>query len=280
MHGIITHVKLPNWFTSRIFPSCTGVDRDTRALYFGSAPSPNALLPPTSWDPTRHDRFPNITEGHSTEISNQGSQQSLNNRNFMTFFTRVLIEIVCFLFFDIVPLLRNTLCSLVHKLADALYKKLFGMAFNQLCTTSITSLSSANFWPCKCSFTGPKKWKSDGAKSGPYGGCFNTPNFRSRVSTVCAAVWGRALSWHNTLFERSSRCFDRIAGFNSFTSMSLYWALVTFWPFSWKCTNIGPLTSQKTVSMTFPAEACVLNFLLAGEDGCFHYIGCLLLCGS
>jgi len=61
-------------------------------------------------------------------------------------------------------------------------------------------------------------------------------------------------------FWRSSRRFDHIAGFNSFTSMSLYWALVTVWPFSWKCTNIGPVTSQKMVSMTFPAEACVLNF--------------------
>ena len=42
-------------------------------------------------------------------------------------------------------------------------KKLFGVAFNQLCTASITSSSSANFWPHKCSFIGPNKWKSDGA---------------------------------------------------------------------------------------------------------------------
>ena len=136
------------------------------------------------------------------------------------------------------------------------------MAFNQLCTASITSLSSANFWPCKCSFIGPKKWKSDGAKSGPYGGCFNSPNFWARgVSTVCAAVWGRALSWQSTLFERSPRYFDRIAGFNSFTCMSLYWALVTFWPFSWKCTNIGPLTSQKTQD-DFPSGSLCLEFFV------------------
>jgi hypothetical protein len=94
-------------------------------------------------------------------------------------------------------------------------------------------------------------------------------------------VWGRALSWsNNTLFERSPRRSDHIAGSNSFTSMSLYRALVTVWPFSWKCTNIGPLSSQKMASMTFPAEACVLNFLLAGDDGCFHCIACLLLSGS
>jgi len=34
-------------------------------------------------------------------------------------------------------------------------KKLFGVAFNQLCTASIKSLSSANLWPRKYSFTGP-----------------------------------------------------------------------------------------------------------------------------
>ena len=31
------------------------------------------------------------------------------------------------------------------------------------------------------------------------------------------------------------------------------------------------------VSMTFPAEACVLNFLLARDDGCFHCIDSLTL---
>ena len=138
------------------------------------------------------------------------------------------------------------------------------MAFNQLCTASITSLSSANFWPRKCSFIGPNKWKSDGAKSGLYGGCFNTPNFRVRsVSTVCAAIWGWVLSWsNNTLFERCPRRFDRVAGFNSFTSMLLYWALVTVWPFSWKFKNIGPLSSQKIGQHDFPSGSLCLEFFV------------------
>jgi len=49
--------------------------------------------------------------------------KSLNNKKFYTcnnFLTRVLTEIVCALFFDIVPLLHNTLGPPVHKLADAL----------------------------------------------------------------------------------------------------------------------------------------------------------------
>ena len=40
-------------------------------------------------------------------------------------FTRVLTKIVCVLFFDIVPLLRNTLGPPVYKLAEALKKKAF-----------------------------------------------------------------------------------------------------------------------------------------------------------
>ena len=46
--------------------------------------------------------------------------KSLNNRKFYTrnnFFTRVLTEIVCILFFDIVPLLRNTLGPPVHNVS-------------------------------------------------------------------------------------------------------------------------------------------------------------------
>jgi len=49
--------------------------------------------------------------------------KSLNDRKFYTrnnFFMRVLTGIVCVLFFDIVPLLRNTLGPPVHTLADAI----------------------------------------------------------------------------------------------------------------------------------------------------------------
>ena len=49
--------------------------------------------------------------------------KSSNNRKFYArnnFFTKVLTEIVCVLFFDIVPLLCNTLGPPVHKLVDAL----------------------------------------------------------------------------------------------------------------------------------------------------------------
>jgi len=46
--------------------------------------------------------------------------KSLYNRNFIITFLQVLIEIVCVLFIDIVPLFRNTLGPPVDKLVDAL----------------------------------------------------------------------------------------------------------------------------------------------------------------
>jgi len=56
-------------------------------------------------------------------------------------------------------------------------KKLFGVAFDQLCTPSITSSSSANLWPCKCSFIGPNKWQSNN--------CLHTePSFFCRFQKV------------------------------------------------------------------------------------------------
>jgi len=92
--------------------------------------------------------------------------KSLNNRKFYTcndFFTRVLTKIVCVLFFDIVaPCFATHLVHLSTSLRMPSRKKLFGVTFNQHYTFSITWSSSAHFWPCKCSFIGPNKWKSDG----------------------------------------------------------------------------------------------------------------------
>ena len=68
------------------------------------------------------------------------------------------MEIICVLFFNIVRLFCDTLGPHFHTLTVALYKKkLFGTVLNQLCTASITSSSSANFWSSECSFVGELK---------------------------------------------------------------------------------------------------------------------------
>lgn len=47
-----------------------------------------------------------------------------------------------------------------------------------------------------------------------------------------------------------------------------------------KCGRIRPVISQMKVSNSFLAKRCCLNVLFTREDGCFHYIFCLLLSGS
>ena len=85
--------------------------------------------------------------------------KSLNNRNFIiTILQECLQKLFVSYFPKQSPPLRNTPGPPVHKLADALQKKkLFGVASNQLRTASITSSSSANLWPHKCSFIAPNK---------------------------------------------------------------------------------------------------------------------------
>jgi len=61
------------------------------------------------------------------------------------------------------PCFATRLVHLSTSLRMPSRKKLFGVSFNHLCTASITSSSSANFWHRKCPFIGPNKWKSDDA---------------------------------------------------------------------------------------------------------------------
>jgi len=53
-------------------------------------------------------------------------------------------------------------------------------------TATITLWSSSNLVQCSVSFSGPKRWKSDGARSGLYGGWGSTvqPNFQLQL-VVC-----------------------------------------------------------------------------------------------
>jgi hypothetical protein len=102
------------------------------------------------------------------------------------------------------------------------------------------------------SLSGPKTWKSLGARSGLYSGCRRHSKDRSWiVATVERAVWGRALSCCNkTLVLRSLRHLDLIAGRRWFFRRSAYVALLTVFP--WACSAPRLPSSPKTVSITFP----------------------------
>ena len=78
---------------------------------------------------------------HTRSRASNYEGKSLNKRKCYTrnnFFTRVLTEIVCVLFFDIVPCFATHLVHLSTSLRMPSRKKmLFGVAFNQLCTAPL-----------------------------------------------------------------------------------------------------------------------------------------------
>ena len=79
-----------------------------------------------------------------------------------------------------------------------LRKKSFGCQCSHSWTSCITSTLLRNLFPSRCSFRGPKKWQSEGARSGRYGGCGRTFHFSFwMVSMVRVATCGRAFSWIN-----------------------------------------------------------------------------------
>lgn len=84
----------------------------------------------------------------------------------------------------------------------------------------MTASFDANFFPHKNSLSGPKRWKSDGAKSGLYGGCGNASHFSlCSISSAKATVRGRALSWRKQTEDCAILLFERIAGCTSYSKI-------------------------------------------------------------
>ena len=100
-----------------------------------------------------HKRTWFLTDKISSLLKYEG--KSLNNRNFIITFLQEYLQKLF-----VSPCFATHSVHLSTSLRMPSRKKLFGVAFNQLCTDSITSSSFANLWPRKCSFIGPNKWKS------------------------------------------------------------------------------------------------------------------------
>jgi hypothetical protein len=114
------------------------------------------------------------------------------------------------------------LCQHSGRLLIPVSKKVFGFWSVQLRTTAVASSLSRNILP----LSGPKKWWANEATSGLYGGWGSTSRFSFRaVSSVKAAVWGRALSW-----RKQSESF----GFLRFQVVHNFLTLPTLIPVSYE----------------------------------------------
>ena len=113
-----------------------------------------------------------------------------------------------------------------------LEKRPFGWERSHSCTTCCTSLSDLKDLPPIASLSGPKTWKSLGARSGEYSGCRRHLKDRSWiVATAERAVWGRALSFCNKtpVLRRPCR-LDLTAGRRWFFRRSAYIAMFSVPP--------------------------------------------------
>jgi hypothetical protein len=85
-----------------------------------------------------------------------------------------------------------TLIIAIYQFVKSFIEKIASWARNHFLTSFWTSSLEWKHWPLRCF---GKRQKSDGAKSGVYGGCgrISQPQEFKRL-TVMAALWGRALS--------------------------------------------------------------------------------------
>lgn len=165
------------------------------------------------------------------------------------------------LFFNIVSLLCNALRPAVHKLGIPAEKKIFGWLQSHWCTTSCTSLSEENRWPCKASFSGPNKWKSDRARSGlrwmfQHLETQFVDGFKGESSgdvRVGVIVQQQHFPWQKTS-SFAANCW-----FKFVSQQCTVIIFVDGFPLH-VIFSIGPFASQNMVSITFPADAAVLNF--------------------
>ena len=87
-------------------------------------------------------------------------------------------------------------------------KNLMIFSRSQVRTSAATSSSEAYLFPLRCSLSFGNRKKSQGAKSGLYGGCakMSSKLRRSNAAGVCLLVCGRALScWRTAWFPGQTR---------------------------------------------------------------------------
>ena len=123
-------------------------------------------------------------------------------------------EIIKLSLFNIVPCYFNALMPALEKRVESEGKNSLGRVRSHSCTADRNSLSR-NCFPLSAFFNGPKTLKSDGERSGEYGGCgMHSNRSSSMVDTVAVAVCGLAFSWRrHTPIVNSPRSFWRIDGF-------------------------------------------------------------------
>lgn len=130
-------------------------------------------------------------------------------------------------------------------------------------TLSFSSSSSAERRPRSAYFRKPKIWKSEGAKTGLWGGWERTVyRIVAIASPVRTLVWGLALSWRSAWFILLFGRTLRILFFFLTPLMLTYRCELTVTHLPKNSTNTTLSLSQKTLTMTFSRSNLHLEFFL------------------
>lgn len=113
--------------------------------------------------------------------------------------------------------------------------------------TAVMMALSGKCCPRSPSFIGQNRWKSEGAKSGLYGGCDR-------------AVWPNFATGIIVLQEKSFLLLWPHSG-NSGLQLSIMVRVDS----SRKSKRITPFLSQKAVYITLPSDGCILKFLVGNS---------------
>jgi len=146
-----------------------------------------------------------------------------------------------------------------------LEKKSFGWECSRSCNACCISSSDLKDLHPIASLSGPKTWKSLGARSGEYGGCGRHSKDSLGLLQQLNGQYGTELCHVEAKHLYSDVhvvwAWLQDTG-DSLDLHTLYWSQGS----PWACSAPKlPLVYPKTVSITFPAIGCVRNFFGFGE---------------
>ena len=160
-------------------------------------------------------------------------------------------------------------------------KSLFGIVSSTRCVSYWISSVVSNLRPFIRSFSLGKRKKSQGARSGEYGGWGITVIFLAKNCESLKDLWAGALSWWILRFWFCHFCdLLRRTFSHSLLRTSQYTSALTVIPCGTNSRCTIPSWSKKQISIVFNLLFCILAFLGLGDPGLFHCEDCSFVSGS
>ena len=173
----------------------------------------------------------------------------------------------------IISLLVETSVPLVHETMDTVSEGSLGLRAEPFFNGFSDLIVVCEPASLQCFFSGPNTWKSQGDRSGLYGGWWRTSHRKCCIRSLQTfATWGWALSCDRiTPFDNRPRLQFLMAVF-SLRKISQNLFALTVPPVSNHSNIKGPFLPKKTHEHHFPCSNWRTSFFLGEELECCHSI--------